>query len=326
MTWLQQCYMLIGTGYVAGNSTRCCCYWQSMLCKLRRRQMAFSCCWTPQSLNPEAAWDCCLANKSDVHHTLWGLAMLCWILAIFITSNTLWRCHPSKTQDLTLCTHTEFAFLSIHIKSSHQCHDCRQARGWAHAMWAVMTFGLGYFVPVAMDTNHFCPQCGKHVAVAKLMWVLNRAKCYWWSQLKQEWKQQSFAQVYHISSSCSDIVYKMQQTTLRALLVSVVLHHRTNMHKIKLNIAEFASTSLDLPLLVLLSRDSRAAQTHFCCGRLLLITVNIGLGRVMPQYVTTRIRWQQWHRNCSWLTLQSQQIAPEYHACKAKHVLPLCAS
>ncbi|KAL0017936.1 hypothetical protein WJX77_000910 [Trebouxia sp. C0004] len=36
----------------------------------------------------------------------------------------------------------------------------RRARGWAHAMWAVMTFGLGYFVPVAMDTNHFCPQCG----------------------------------------------------------------------------------------------------------------------------------------------------------------------
>lgn len=46
---------------------------------------------------------------------------------------------------------------------------CRQGRGWAHAMWAVMTFGLGYFVPVAMDTNHFCPQCGKHVAVSKLM-------------------------------------------------------------------------------------------------------------------------------------------------------------
>ncbi|KAL0043241.1 hypothetical protein WJX82_007692 [Trebouxia sp. C0006] len=45
----------------------------------------------------------------------------------------------------------------------------RQARGWAHAMWAVMTFGLGYFVPVAMDTNHFCPQCGKHVALSKLM-------------------------------------------------------------------------------------------------------------------------------------------------------------
>lgn len=45
----------------------------------------------------------------------------------------------------------------------------RQARGWAHGMWAMMTLGLGFFVPVAMDTNHFCPQCGKHVAVAKLM-------------------------------------------------------------------------------------------------------------------------------------------------------------
>jgi ribosomal protein S27AE len=45
----------------------------------------------------------------------------------------------------------------------------RQTRGWAHGLWAMMTFGIGLLVPVAMDSNHFCPQCGRNVAVAKLM-------------------------------------------------------------------------------------------------------------------------------------------------------------
>ena len=49
------------------------------------------------------------------------------------------------------------------------CKCYRETRGWANAMWCVMTLGLGYFVPAALDTHHFCPQCGKHVALAKLM-------------------------------------------------------------------------------------------------------------------------------------------------------------
>ncbi|KAK9829819.1 hypothetical protein WJX72_008051 [[Myrmecia] bisecta] len=47
--------------------------------------------------------------------------------------------------------------------------ECRSTRGMAHGMWALMTLGVGLLIPVAMDTQHYCPQCHKHVAVAKLM-------------------------------------------------------------------------------------------------------------------------------------------------------------
>jgi hypothetical protein len=36
-------------------------------------------------------------------------------------------------------------------------------------MWGLMTLGLGLLCRVGMDTHHFCPQCKKHVADAKLM-------------------------------------------------------------------------------------------------------------------------------------------------------------
>jgi hypothetical protein len=45
----------------------------------------------------------------------------------------------------------------------------RQTRGCAHGMWSLMTLGLGLLCRVGMDTHHFCPQCRKHVADAKLM-------------------------------------------------------------------------------------------------------------------------------------------------------------
>jgi hypothetical protein len=36
-------------------------------------------------------------------------------------------------------------------------------------MWGLMTLGLGLLCQVGMDTHHFCPQCKKHLADAKLM-------------------------------------------------------------------------------------------------------------------------------------------------------------
>ena len=45
----------------------------------------------------------------------------------------------------------------------------RGVRGAARWVFAACTLGVGLLVPLFMDTGHFCPQCGRQVAVAKLM-------------------------------------------------------------------------------------------------------------------------------------------------------------
>lgn len=45
----------------------------------------------------------------------------------------------------------------------------RKERGFAYAMFGMMTFGIGLVLDAAKDTHHHCPRCNNHLAYAKLM-------------------------------------------------------------------------------------------------------------------------------------------------------------
>ena len=45
----------------------------------------------------------------------------------------------------------------------------RGIHGAAKLLFSVITLGVGLFIPFFDDTGHFCPQCGRQVAVAKIM-------------------------------------------------------------------------------------------------------------------------------------------------------------
>lgn len=46
---------------------------------------------------------------------------------------------------------------------------CRPTRGVLHLMGGIATLGLVFLTPFLKDTGHYCPKCGRKVAMAKLM-------------------------------------------------------------------------------------------------------------------------------------------------------------
>mmetsp|Transcript_16582 Transcript_16582/g.31760 ORF Transcript_16582/g.31760 Transcript_16582/m.31760 type:complete len:165 (-) Transcript_16582:370-864(-) len=87
---------------------------------------------------------------------------------------------PLHTVTLPSADEQEAAFLGAtngHGPIMFTCARCgfsglsqtRKVAGWAHGIFGMMTFGIGLAFDAAKDTHHFCPQCNKHLAFAKLM-------------------------------------------------------------------------------------------------------------------------------------------------------------